>query len=208
MSRKATDINIKNTQRYMSKQIVSTKSILVTGATGFIFVGACPQFVKHGYQVRDLPNAPPVDFPCSIDWHQIANIDSSTDWSTILTEVDYVIHLAALAHQLGIHSEGRFDEFMEVNAAGTKRLAEAVRVSSTVKRLIFISSIGAVKSLSDYAISEESLCEPDTDYGKSKLAAEEAIKATLQDSAVDWCILRRPLSMVLAIRAGGYWPVS
>lgn len=168
--------------------------VLVTGATGFVGRYLCSLLVKNGYQVRGTyRNSLPVNFPCQVDWHKLDNIGIDTDWSKAIANVDYVVHLAALAHQLGPQGEGRFDEFMAINADGTRKLAEAIRASATIKRLIFISSIGAVKSLSDEVITEQTGCEPDTDYGKSKLAAELALKESLHSSSVDWCILRPPL---------------
>ena len=168
---------------------------LVTGATGFIGRYLCTQLVQCGYGVRGTYRTfhPPADYPIEIDWVRISDVGPETYWKVALDDVQFVVHLAALAHQTGARSESRYDEFMRVNALGTRRLAEEIASSNSVRRLVFISSIGAVTSLSSKRTTSTTLCDPDTDYGKSKLAAETAIQETLKSGSPDWCILRPPL---------------
>jgi len=167
--------------------------VLVTGATGFVGQHLCNFLCTNGYTVyATYRKMKPVCPHPNIKWFQIQNINIDTDWSRLLYNVEYVVHLAALAHQMGIRGQGRLAEFMTVNAEGTAQLAQAV-AASTVKRLVFISSIGAVKSLSTEQITESTHCTPDTDYGKSKLAGEQRVQEILKNSQPDWCILRLPL---------------
>jgi nucleoside-diphosphate-sugar epimerase len=170
-------------------------SILVTGATGFVGRHLCSLLARHGYTVYGtLRQAePPADFPAHITWVRVGDIGPNTDWSVALNGMDYVIHLAALAHQMDIQGKGKIEEYMRVNAAGTRCLVQAISTTPTVRRLIYVSSVSAVKSLSNQAISEGAPCEPDTDYGRSKRAAEQSIEEILQDSRTDWCIIRPPL---------------
>jgi nucleoside-diphosphate-sugar epimerase len=80
-----------------------------------------------------------------------------------------------------------------VNHLGTAQLARAVAQTPSVRRFFFMSSIGAVTSLSDVVVNEQTPCQPDTAYGRSKLAAENAIEEILGNSQADWCIFRPPL---------------
>lgn len=168
------------------------QTVLVTGATGFVGGHLCSYLVDKGYHVRGTCRIvkPPKDFPNRMEWVQIEDIGPDTIWHDVLGGIDVVIHLAGLAHQIGVQAEHLPNEFMRVNTLGTRRLAEAIAASASVQRLVFISSIGAVKSFSQSEITESTACDPDTDYGQSKRAAEVAIEQTLADANADWCIIR------------------
>lgn len=168
--------------------------VLVTGATGFIGSHLCPFLLKQGYHVRGTFRQEPTDnLAPEIEWIKIGDIGPGTDWSRALDGVRYVIHLAALAHQIGLRGHGQRDEFMRVNADGTRRLAESISAAPTVARLVVVSSIGAVKSFSSEVLTAATPCEPDTDYGFSKRAAELAVEEVLQKTRADWCIIRPTL---------------
>jgi nucleoside-diphosphate-sugar epimerase len=123
------------------------------------------------------------------EWAAVGAIGPKTDWSGALRGMGTVIHLAALAHQTDPRRQPDGAEFMAVNAAGTRRLAEAA-LRGGVSRLIFVSSVGAVAEASDAVIDEETVPHPVSPYGRSKLAGEQAVRETLDGSATDWCILR------------------
>lgn len=175
--------------------MTGSPTVLVTGATGFVGRYLCQEFIAQGYHVRGTyrRSSPILEELPDVEWIRITDIGPNTIWSESLDSVQYVVHLAALAHQVGKKGKGRFDEFMRVNAEGTRRLAEQCKFARTVQRLIYVSSIGAVRSLSAQRITEATPCQPDTDYGKSKLAGEVAIQEVLREDKPDWCVLRPTL---------------
>jgi nucleoside-diphosphate-sugar epimerase len=168
--------------------------VLVTGATGFVGRSLIQRLADDGHVVvatcRDERQAVERD---RIHWTRIDDIGPRTDWSRALGDADAVIHLAALAHQVGKLGEGRLDEFRAVNVEGARVLAQAALAAPTVRRFIFVSSIGAVTSASADVLDETTPCAPTTDYGLSKREGELAVAAALRDSRIDWCILRPPL---------------
>ena len=170
-----------------------TKLILMTGATGFIGRHLLPALHKQNLQLILAIRRHPIN-ELSHN-HKIINvgeINETINWLDKLKRVDTVIHLAARAHQLNDQSINPEAEFLRINCEGTKNLAKQA-IAAGVKHFIFISSIGAMATLSDTIISEESPCQPDTPYGRSKLNAETALVELCQKTQMNWTILRPTL---------------
>lgn len=167
------------------------KSVLVTGATGFVASHLLPVLSQQGWLIvaavrdrsRQLLGANKIAV--------VGEIDGCTDWRKVLEGVDAVIHLAARAHILHETLANPEAEFLRVNTDGTANLARQSRETG-VKQFIFISSIGAMATLSGRPLSEKSSCQPDTPYGRSKLLAERAL-IEHTNSAMAWTILRPTL---------------
>ena len=113
---------------------------------------------------------------------------------------DRVFHLAAFVHRLP-RTADEIREIEEVNHHATSRLAEACRNAGAT--LVFASTVGF---------------SADTDYGRSKAAAERAIRE-LGRKGLAFSIVRFPLlfgphgrgnieRMLRAIRSGRYWPIG
>lgn len=188
-------VRVRHELRYSGVTPRKMSLFLVTGASGFVGRHVCKTLHERGHKIRATrrSNQGALDFPVPVEWIDRIEIGPDTDWFAALDGVDYVIHLAALAHQIGAKGEGRLDEFMRINADGTRRLAEAIAVSRTVSRLVFTSSIGAVKSIADETITAATPCEPQSDYGRSKRVAELVIEEVLRETRADWCIIRPTL---------------
>jgi nucleoside-diphosphate-sugar epimerase len=165
-------------------------TVLVTGATGFVGRHLAPMLSAAKWRVRGSAR-------CAQDRHvpgvfrfvETGSVDAKTDWSEALRGVQAVVHLAALAHRTDPRRQPREEEFMAVNAQGTRTLAEAAKMAG-VKRFVFVSSIGAVTDASAEALDETITPEPATAYGRSKLAGERALEAVFHGSAVMWTVLR------------------
>lgn len=173
----------------------NSPTILVTGATGFIGRILCSYLCEKGYRVRGTyrNQQPPLNNSYDVEWQYIPNIGPETDWCSALSGVDYVVHLAGLAHQMGPDIKDKADEFISTNAFGTRKLARDLLQYPNIKRLIYMSSIGAATTLSEEVVTETTVCQPDTDYGQSKYLAEQYVAEMLENTTVDWCILRPPL---------------
>lgn len=83
-----------------------------------------------------------------------------------------VIHLAGLAHDLKKGSPAT--EYYNINFGLTKDLFDAFLLSDA-KKFIFISSVKAVADEVADILTEDDLPNPQTDYGRSKLMAEQYI---------------------------------
>ena len=115
------------------------KSILVTGATGFIGSALIPVLLHHNYIVRILTrkSSPPVHLKCkNFIFNDLSNIKNL---KTSLQGVDVIIHLAGRAHIIEKEIDPLF-EYRKNNVHLTLNLARHAAILG-VKRFIFISSI-------------------------------------------------------------------
>ncbi|MFW2387361.1 MAG: NAD-dependent epimerase/dehydratase family protein [Polyangiales bacterium] len=172
--------------------------VLVTGATGFIGGHLVPALEAAGHDLtlalRDPESASRLPTAGGARPHRtvvVGEIDERTDWTDAVNGAEAVVHLAARAHVL---DDGATDEesFMRVNARGTARLADqSVRVG--VRRFLLLSSIGAVTASSAAPVTIDTPCAPETPYGRSKLAAEQAVSERLAGTQTSYTILRPTL---------------
>lgn len=104
-----------------------------------------------------------------------------------LDNCDVIIHLAGKAHDLKKTSNP--EEYYEVNYELTKKLYDAF-LKSGAKKFIFISSVKATADSVDGVLTEEHQPNPQTDYGKSKLMAEQYIQQQALPEEKSYYILR------------------
>ena len=166
--------------------------VLVTGASGFIGRALVDLLLTEtGCQVLAAVRSR-IDIENVIS-RSIGDINGDTDWSAALSGVDVVVHVAARAHVLKECSTNPSEDFQSVNYHGTVNLAKQA-VDAGVKRFIFISSIAVYGvDASDQPINEVSPVRPVTDYGKSKLAAEEQLLRLANQTKMQVVIIRPPL---------------
>lgn len=165
--------------------------ILITGATGFIGQRLTTALLNQGhtlYATQRLTSSPS-QLPAIL---QPIPLDNTLTPQASLPSLDAVIHLAARAHILNDPSSDPSSDFFKVNTQGTLNLAKAA-LAAGARQFIFISSIGAMATLSPQRLTETSPGQPDTPYGRSKLAAEQALIDLAQGSPMAYTILRPTL---------------
>jgi len=130
--------------------------------------------LRAGYTVRAAMRRPK-SFPDSVEEVIVPDFRDIVDWKPILRDVEIVIHLAGLAHA-DAH-DVPFGVYDRINWIVTAQLASAAK-KARVKRFIYISSVRAQTGPSAAQIVRERDKPLPTDhYGRSKLAAEWAIKS-------------------------------
>src|SRR5664279_3959177 len=153
---------------------MKTKRVLFTGASGFIGRPLVAALLRAGYAVRAVTRRQG-SFPDSVEVAIVPDLKNHIDWNPILRGVDIVIHLAGMVHSK--IPESAYSEFDQVNWMATQRLANAAKEVG-IERFVYISSVRAqVGASAVQIIREQDVAVPTNQYGRSKLAAEQAIRA-------------------------------
>jgi nucleoside-diphosphate-sugar epimerase len=157
------------------------RRVLITGHQGYIGSVMAPFLMSQGYDVlgfdtayfgecRLYPNA--VKVPAI--YKDIRDVTPGD-----LLGFDAVIHLAALSNDPIGNLNPSWTQHINVDA--TVRLANCAKVAG-VRRFIFSSSC-IMYGMSDAALAnEESPVAPQTEYARSKVVAEEALRELAEDN--------------------------
>ena len=146
-----------------------SKTVAVTGATGFIGKHIVADLLAQGFSVRSLTRKKRGNPEGRVIWVQGALEDQDT-LTELVHGADYVVHCAG---QVRGHNQ---DVFTRCNVDGSLRLMQAAKKSGTCTRFLFMSSLAAR--------------EPDLSwYARSKHDAEKQLMA-LDPGAISLGIFR------------------
>jgi nucleoside-diphosphate-sugar epimerase len=163
--------------------------ILVTGGTGFVGSHVVERLVAAGARVRCLVRASSSHQYLPREGVELVQGDlaAGTGLEAAVEGADVVAHVG------GVTKARSEDAFYQGNLRATENLLHACqRQGDSLRRFIHVSSLAAIGPSPDLApLDEDAAPHPLTWYGRSKLAAEGAVRAsTLAGRAV---ILRPPV---------------
>jgi short-subunit dehydrogenase len=191
-----------------------SKRVFVSGASGFIGRHMCLFLIKEGCTVHtlirgadkcsnDLNIAGP---PRYLNTIGVKSWDGDL-WDTdilklAMTDVDIVIHCA------GDPSFGNGPQYHRANVELTAHVIDIVKiVAPNLQRFVFVSTIGAVDRPNGdscmEALNEESLPVPSSDYGRSKLQAENIVRK----SNLPYSIIRPTMVVGSDMRSDSHFSV-
>jgi len=181
------------------------KSVLVTGAGGFIGTRLVRALVSLGWNVLAVRrqvkshNFSSSKYTTGEPDHQSENIyveDILTygEWEKRLCYVDVVIHLAGLVHKQDKDGKGVMEVYRNANTRTTKILANAA-ASAGVKRFIFVSTIKIYGEQTGpgQKFNEESPPAPQDPYSVSKYEAEIALRRISLETGLETVVIQPPL---------------
>lgn len=161
--------------------------VLITGASGFVGFHLIEAALEKNLEVyaaiRKSSNVQHLQgYDIQFTYPDFTNADS------LKKDIEekgykYIIHAA------GATKAKRQEDYNEINAQYTYNIIKAAEQSGVdVQKIVMISSLAAIGPLNNIqdAITETTVAAPVTQYGKSKLLAEER----LSTSPLPWIILR------------------
>ncbi|CAK4070531.1 UDP-glucose 4-epimerase family protein [Vibrio sp. 16] len=163
--------------------------LLVTGYSGFVgrnllnALGSLDNVSLLGRSIAPICND-----------HLSANIDPSSDYSSLLKSVEVVIHIAARVHVMNDSVSDPLEEYREVNTRGTINLARQAAAAG-VKRFVFVSSIkvNGEGTSKDKPFTSADLHAPEDDYGLSKSEAEQQLFEIGKETGMEIVVIRPTL---------------
>ncbi len=159
------------------KPVAAPRRVLVTGAGGYVGANTVARLLSDP-AVAEVCAAVRTDeaartvrgwFPGQSRLRLAVGELPSRPWD--LHGLDTVVHAAAWISLRA--SSGPAARFDEINAAGTRSLLEDARAAG-VSRFVFLSSQAAYGVSRPPPWTEDSPLAPETDYARSKVAAEQA----------------------------------
>jgi nucleoside-diphosphate-sugar epimerase len=157
----------------------------VTGATGFVGGPLVAALRARGDEVACLVRSPEKAAELAKSGARLVKgtLEDEAALRTLAEGADIFYHVAG-----AVTSAGRPGALDRVNRQGTETVVGAVRAAG-VRRLLYVSSLAASGPATTGApLPDASQARPVTDYGRSKVAAEAAVRA----GGVPFTIVRPP----------------
>lgn len=165
---------------------------LVTGATGFIGRHLVERLCADNFLVRALVHRGARPGNSSRNVKVVSgDVRDSQTMKAIASGCDIVFHLASVGHD---HSIGRLANsvYWNVNIEGTRNLLNAA-VDGGARLFVFFSSVKAMGEETAWPVDELLAATPVTEYGRSKLGAEQLVFDYGKRTGMHVICLRLPL---------------
>lgn len=171
--------------------MISSKPILVTGASGFIAIHTIVQLLEQGYKVRGTVRsmAKEAEVRESVSKfvqkiHQLAivkaDVEQDVGWQEAMQDVEYVLHVAS---PFPLKEPKHEDELIIPAVQGTLRVLRFAH-DANVKRVVQVSSNAAVSA--GHAGENRTFTEEDWSNIENKIGAYSKSKTLAERAAWDF----------------------
>lgn len=155
---------------------------LVTGVAGFVGSHLAERLLAEGHEVLGVDAFIPY-YPRALKEANLRGLRQDGRFTLVETDLataeltpllegrDWVFHQAA---QAGVRASWgqNFEVYTSCNITATQRLLEAATRSPELKRLVYASSSSVYGDTTALPVTEQTLTQPVSPYGVTKLAAE------------------------------------
>jgi NAD dependent epimerase/dehydratase len=173
------------------------RSVVVTGAGGFIGGHLVERLIRDGARVRALCRYNSRNERGTLDWLEpnvLAEVEivlgELRDLESVAAAIDgteVVLHLGA---QIAIpYSYVNPRDFLEVNVLGTLNVAQAA-LRHDVQRIVHTSTSEVYGTAQSVPITEDHPLEPQSPYAASKVAADKLMDSYHRSFELPVCVLR------------------
>ncbi|HTL52321.1 MAG TPA: NAD(P)-dependent oxidoreductase [Planctomycetota bacterium] len=160
--------------------------ILLIGGSGFIGTRLTRRLVAAGHTVRIADLVPSPSFP---QLWQHCDVTNPAGLRAVLPDIDLVYYLAAV-HGDQVHPISRY---YEVNVQGAENCCAAA-TAFNIQRIVFTSSV-AVYGPSPRELDETAQPAPASEYGRTKLLAEDVFRAWQSNDPARSLTIVRPTTV-------------
>ncbi|TMP43480.1 NAD-dependent epimerase/dehydratase [Pseudoalteromonas citrea] len=160
---------------------MNSKTVLVTGATGYKGTVLVPKLLAKGYRVIAIDTQWFGNFLQNHNNLTVIKGDVRDTHSIDLTNVDAVIHLASIANDPCGDLNPKLT--WEVSALATMQLADKAKKTG-IKQFIYASSGSVYGVKEEEQVTEDLSLEPISEYNKTKMVAERVLLSYTNDMAV------------------------
>ena len=156
-----------------------TKSVFVTGATGFVGSRLVENLVDKEYKVTSLIRKGKQSHPKS---ESVVGDLTDSKLEIPIENVDCVFHLAS---HTPLEKNKKILE--KVNLQGTKNLFEQIK--DKTKSVIYISGLGVYGDPGDKIVDENFPYNPDTNFVKIRLEAQKFLEKNCNDLGINFSVV-------------------
>jgi UDP-glucose 4-epimerase len=156
----------------MQNEFLNNKTILVTGATGFIgsklvnYLENCNvSLVALARKREDFLNT------CKSTVYENGDISNDNLWKKLFKKYnfDYIFHLAAMEYQ-GLNGDLLSD--LEINAKSSLIMLDNLKSLPKKPKIVFFSSVNVFGSINTRIVTEESVPKPESYWSNHKLLSQ------------------------------------
>lgn len=176
-------------------------SVLLTGGTGFVGTALQSILLENiDYDVVSVVRSTTKNECASL--FKVDNIDGFTDYTSIISSIDVIVHCAARVHIMDDISLDPLSAFRNVNTKGTLNLARQA-AQGGVGRFIFLSTIKVNGESTSGRVPFTAFDEPlpEDFYGVSKFEAEKQLLLLGKETGMEIVIIRPPLVYGQGVKA-------